>query len=433
MNFIFEYGASLFDSIYCVYFLTKFNYGSFKKNHYLLPAILIIFGYTILSDLLLPGFNTVSTAIFLLIYIVYALIISKKKYIRALLSAFIFEVILVLLSSFIYFAISLIIDDFDSAIQGSDNYVRYIFLILHKVSLFTVSGLILRLFKADTTLDIKNGVLTFGFSLTTIIGIASTMYISATTLDRRVQLFSLLITFAFIVVNVFLYILIFQILKLQQEKYKVRILEDKLNFERTRYRDSSTIWLNIRKVQHDIKQHLTVIKNQLDNKDYDECSKYLSKLLPGVENIGSIVKSDNKIIDYMINSKLNNLKDTQIIVSGSVGDVSDIDDLDLACLLGNILDNAIEAIQKTEDKRIEILFLRQNSNRVVICKNTVAESVFKTNRKLKTTKNNRETHGLGISIVEKIVKKYHGVVEYFEEFDMFGVQIILPIRQEKNN
>lgn len=433
MNFIFEYGASLFDSVFCVYFLTKFNHKGFKNNPYWLPAILLIFGYTVISDLLLPGFNTLSTIIFLALYISYALIISQKKYIRAVISAVIFEVVLALLSSFIYFIISLIINDFDSALQGSENYVRYIFLILHKVSLFTVSTLILRLFKADTSLDIKNGLLTFGFSCTTIVGLAATMYISAVTVNEKVQLFSLIITFAFMVANVFLYILISQILKLQQEKYKVKILEDKLSFERARYNDSAAIWSNIRNIQHDIKQHLTIIKNQVDNKEYDDCQSYLQKLLPSVENIGSIIKSDNKIIDYMVNSKLSNLKDTQIIVSGSIGDISDIDELDLACLFGNILDNAIEATEKTEEKRIELLFLRQNSNRVIICKNTVNESVLKNNKQLKTTKKLQSTHGLGTSIVAKIVKKYHGIVEYFEEFDMFGVQIVLPVRKHDTN
>ena len=177
-------------------------------------------------------------------------------------------------------------------------------------------------------------------------------------------------------------------------------------------------------MQHDIKQHLTVIKNQVDNNEYTECKNYLQKLLPNVENMGSIIKSENKIIDYMINSKLGALKDTQIIISGSIGDISDIDELDLACLFGNILDNAVEAIQHTNEKRIELLFLRQNSNRIIICKNTIKESVLKNNKELKTTK--KGSHGFGTSIISTIVKQYHGAIEYYEEFDMFGVQIVFP-------
>lgn len=45
---------------------------------------------------------------------------------------------------------------------------------------------------------------------------------------------------------------------------------------------------------------------------------------------------------------------------------------------------------------------------------------------IKSTKASGDAHGLGHQIVERIVADYHGMIEYFEEYDMFGVQIILP-------
>ncbi len=423
---IFEYGASLFDSILAVYFITKFNHKDFRNNFIWLPSILIIFAYTIFSDNFLPGFNTLSTILFLLLYIIYAVIVSNKHYIRAILSAFIFEITLALLSSLVYLVISMIVNDFDSALQGAENHVRHIYLVVHKIALLAISKLILHIFKADDTLDIKNGLLSFCFSLTTIIGLASAMYISAITTDNNAQMLVLIITITFILANTLLYVLIGQLLKLQHNKYKVKLLEEKLEFERTKYNDATITWTNIRKIQHDMKQHLTILKGHLDNNEYDDCKIYLQKLLPTDEKIGNIIKSDNKILDYIINSKLGNLSDTEIIVSGSIGDLSDIDELDLASLLGNILDNAVEAIQRTKEKRIELFFFRQNSNRVIICKNTICQSVLTTNKELKSTKKQDGSHGYGTSIIATIVNKYHGMIEYYEEFDMFGVQICLP-------
>lgn len=77
-------------------------------------------------------------------------------------------------------------------------------------------------------------------------------------------------------------------------------------------------------------------------------------------------------------------------------------------------------------KRIELMFLRQNSNRVIICKNTIEKSVLQNNKELRTTKKSRDSHGYGTKIIAKIVSDYHGIIDYFEEFDMFGIQIILP-------
>ena len=72
--------------------------------------------------------------------------------------------------------------------------------------------------------------------------------------------------------------------------------------------------------------------------------------------------------------------------------------------------------------------MKQNSNRIIICKNTVAKSVLAENSSLKSTKQTGDAHGYGTKIVAEIVAKYHGMIDYYEEFDLFGVQIILPVQ-----
>jgi regulator of RNase E activity RraB len=72
----------------------------------------------------------------------------------------------------------------------------------------------------------------------------------------------------------------------------------------------------------------------------------------------------------------------------------------------------------------------KNDNRVIICKNAISESVLKTNKELRSTKKNHDDHGLGHQIVETILKKYDGWVDYFETEDMFGVQIMLSMPRQ---
>lgn len=425
MNVI-ELSASLFDSILLVYFINKFNRYPLTKYAVTVPAVLLIFGVTIINDKFFSGFNILTTTVFLLLYIGYALIVSNKNYVRAVVSACVFEIVLMILSSVLYIIISIMVDEFDNLMYGSDTTVRYIYLLAHKVALFAVLQSLLYILKLDNSLDIKNGLLTFAFSCITIFGLSTAIYIYAVMSDPKIQWQILTVALAFIVLNVLLYVLISQISKLQKSKYELKLLEEKLEFEKARHNDAHAIWSNIRKIQHDIKQHLTVIGSQLENGETDDCKRYIGNLLPNVERMGNLIKSDNKILDYLINSKLSNLPNTEIIISGSIGSLADIKEFDLACLFGNILDNAIEAIQDVEEKRIELLFLRQNSNRIIICKNTVRSSVLKTNKALKTTKKEKDTHGYGTKITEKIVLDYHGMIDYFEEFNMFGVQIILP-------
>lgn len=253
-----------------------------------------------------------------------------------------------------------------------------------------------------------------------------TMIASTSVGSNELEYRFIIIAATFVLINIILYLLIFQIQKLQANKYELRLLQEKMKFEEDRYADISAIWNNIRKVKHDVKQHLIVIKNQLNNNEIEDCMKYVNELLPDIEYIGKVIKSDNSILDYLINSKLGSLENTKVYVSGIIVDLSDIRDIDLSCIIGNILDNAIEAISNLEDKRIELIFSMQNSSRIIICKNTIGKSVLKYNKELESTKPHRDRHGLGHIIVESIVKKYNGFVDYFEDDDMFGVEVILP-------
>ena len=429
-DFLFELCTSLFDSVLYIYFILRYNGVSFRASKLTVPAILLLFGVTVLGDHLLPGFSTLISITLFLIATSFSLWISKKNKLRAIIASCIYEISFILLSSLLYMGMSMFLNDFDQLMQGSSGLGRYIYVLLHKIALFTTLHLVLRIFRAEDLKNIWNGVLAFVFSLTTMFGLWATMYMVATPDGDVFKTQILIIVLSFILVNVLLYILLHQIQRLEKAKYELKLLEEKMLFEETRYNDASAIWDNVRKVQHDMKQHLVVMAGFLEEEEPKKCQEYIDSLLPEVDQIGKLVRSNNAVLDYLINSKLCALKDTHIVISGSIGDLSDIRDVDLACLIGNILDNAIEALSEVSEKRIELLFSVQNDNRVIICKNTIKESVLKNNKELKSTKISGDSHGWGHQIVAKIVADYHGMVDYFEEFGMFGVQIILPNNQK---
>lgn len=428
INTIFETLASLYDCVLCAWFITRFNGAKFspKKNKYLAVFFVIYVGITAISDIFLPGFSTLSSLLLLALSCIYAFFISEKHIFRAILSACLFKAAVIVLSSSLFLAASMIVKDFDVLMQGSGYAGRYIMVLLHKIFLFAVLKMFLFIFKTDTSMDVKSIIITALFTLTTIVGLGAAMSVTAYPAATEIQLQVFIITASLAAVNVFLYILIFQIQKLQKTKYELKLLENKMRFEDDRYRDANAIWNNIKKIQHDMKQHLTVIDGLICSGKTEECRDYVEELLPEVNRVGALISTGNTILDYLINSKLCQLKNTQVVISGSAGDLSDIKGADLACLMGNILDNAVEAIENLEEKRIELLFMKQNSNRIIICKNTVGESVLGTNKEFKTTKSGGD-HGFGHSIIEKIVSDYNGMIDYFEETDMFGVQVVLPV------
>lgn len=430
IGFIVELAISLYDSILCVHFILRFHGLTWRSSKWSIPTVLVYYGIVLAGDFLIPGFYTVISVIVLLLSMVFSLWVSgafrsRKKIFPALVAPCVYEIVFILLSSLIYMILSLFVADLDSLMQGSVGISRYIYILLHKTSLFAILMLILHVFRAEEGMDIRNGILTFALSLTTILGLGAAMTVAIST-EAAYQAPLLIIVGAFILINVFLYVLLVQIQRLQRSRYELKLLEEKMAFEEERHRNAAAVWENVRKVQHDMKQHLTVMAGYLDRGKAEECREYVEDLIPQVGQMGKLIRSDNPTLDYLINSKLCALKDTKVIVSGAVGDLSDIRDADLACLIGNILDNAVEAVEGLPEKRIELLFTRQNDNRIIICKNTVGQSVLATNPELRSTKPKGDAHGLGHRIVERIVADYHGMIDYFEEFGMFGVQIILP-------
>ena len=425
MRIAFELAATLFDSFLAIWFVKRFCRFE-DKLKYRIGSILLLFVVTEFSNEYMSQFSVVTTLILAGITLIYTVISTYKIDFRQIFATCLFWISLVVVSSLLFMVLTVLTNDFENLIMGSSSLVRYLYVIMHKIVLTAVLWLITMFVSIEGKVSKLNSILTFVILLVSVVGLGATMYIAITDASIRFGMQLTIIILAFLGTNVILYLMLSQISRLQKVEYEHKILEEKSAFDSTRYEETNAVWQNVRTVQHDMKHHLSVIQAQLDSGNVEESKEYLANLLPEIESMGRVIRSDNKTIDYIINSKLGTLKDTQIVISGLIADFSDIEDRDLACLFGNILDNAIEAIASLDEKRIEIIFSVENSSRMIIFKNTIGTSVLKTNPNLRSTKKDGSAHGYGHKIVEKIVKEHRGMIDYFEEGDMFGVQIILP-------
>ncbi len=426
-NTIFELSASLFQSFMTIWFITRFNQKRYYDNVMALAFSVLMFGATIFGDYFLPGFNLLPITILFVISLVYALMICGRLYSKALLSTCIIHSIIMLAGTLVYSVVSSVINDFDTAIHGSDSVIRYVYVIVVNLLVFVTARLILGLFAVDKSLDIKTSLIMFAASALTLVGLGTVTKIADYEFAEVIKTPIIILTCIFVSINVILYILVNQIQKLQSRKSELQLINERLSFEEGRLNDASTMFETCRKLRHDMKQHLTVISGYLYDEKNDECQAYVKELYSSVDKIGNVVQSGNMVIDYLTNAKLGHLKETQIIVSRNIGSLSDIKDVDLSCIIGNILDNAIEAVKPLSEKRIELIFTMQGDNRIIICRNSINESVLEKNKFLSSTKNNAEEHGLGHKIVASVVESYDGMISYFEENSMFGVQIVLPM------
>lgn len=226
-----------------------------------------------------------------------------------------------------------------------------------------------------------------------------------------------------------IYYIIYRLGKNNTEREKRILYEQMLRYEEKRYSDMEKVLERIGKIKHDLKHQLAVVKIKMSDKDYEGAERELDGLLDGVSAVGAIVKTDNKVVDYMVNTKLGVLPYSSVVVMGDLEELSSVDDMELSILLGNVIDNAIEAVKDLDNPRIELSFGHKDNYMNIVCKNSVAKSVLQSNPSLITTKNNKSGHGYGLKSVKEIVSKLNGDVSFYEEDGLFVVHIMLQTKE----
>lgn len=180
------------------------------------------------------------------------------------------------------------------------------------------------------------------------------------------------------------------------------------------------------RMRHDIKNCLLVVNGYVKSQNYKALSEYLESYTQQQVTTGTIVYCNNQVINYIINSKFNiciqkNIQ-TKCIVSGMLDKIPEVD---MSILLGNLLDNAIEATVMTEYPSISIEIYCNEIEISIIVDNTIKESVLKNNKSLSTIKKDKMNHGFGVVSIKNIAKKHQGIVEYSEIKNIFRCKVTM--------
>ena len=166
---------------------------------------------------------------------------------------------------------------------------------------------------------------------------------------------------------------------------------------------------NIREINHDIKNHFAYIKLLADKTGSKEISDYLKDLTFDFLN-SSFIDCGNKIINSIIN--LESMKAAKKGVSMSrqiiVPPKLPFKESDLCSLLMNIIDNAIEGCLSCDmPKEISVEIFAKNEE-LIICVSNPTDKPTNFVEKMSTTKSDNISHGYGMKIIDKLMKKYNG-------------------------
>lgn len=211
----------------------------------------------------------------------------------------------------------------------------------------------------------------------------------------------------------------------RDKNQELSMLRQKNNLQFEYYRNQKETIENIRIMYHDLKNHLLVSSYNTD---------YLEKSKNTIKQFENILDTGSEILDILLWEKYNESNRLGIELESVVEkiDLNFIEDMDICSIVGNVLDNAIEASSEVDRNLLPEICLRIGKiNNFVIIK--VENDCIGNSRKkgkdniFKTTKNESNMHGIGLHSVKRAVKKYDGNCEFECIGDKFIVEILIPI------
>lgn len=234
-----------------------------------------------------------------------------------------------------------------------------------------------------------------------------------------------------ITINIISYFLMVQISKKNVEHTEYILNKMQTNLYKRQLEESENSFKEISRLRHDMKNHLQCIDALISKNESVSAHDYIMNILDSSLNTGySEVKTGNKIIDIILNTKLIQCKKDNIETSVNIGSFKvDIDDMDICIILGNLLDNAIEECVKIDGKRsIEFSAAQKKGYVNFVIKNTIRNELIGKKPDFTTTKNDKKFHGIGIGSVKSAVKKNNGIIELSIEQALFVANIMLPCK-----
>ena len=196
---------------------------------------------------------------------------------------------------------------------------------------------------------------------------------------------------------------------------------------------------SLQKWKHDYSNHLTVIHELIKARSYHQLSQYVSEQRESLPQSFPIVSTGHPVIDAILTDKYAIAQSEHISFMYSVilPEHFPINDIEITGILGNLLDNSIEACTKIERKtdthpQIKVFLKPQRSMYHIHVENSSSGNYrYKLNGQLDSTKTDQKNHGKGLTNVREIAEKNSGFCNITAEKDSFTADVYIPLLTER--
>ncbi len=441
-NYVFEITVNLLQSIYFLGFFLLFLGGKFStRKNIILLSIFIALNFAVLTYFTYNHPNIVMLDMFIgiILYEIYCITCLKGELAIKLILPFIVSLINTIISyGFVYSSSIISGVTFEELITKSSLF-RYLFVILANLTTMVVLFIMWQTkAKAYSLKKVSNVIAFVAIPLLAMMILYITMYVMIlTNFQSNIIILLSIICVSMIIIAGIVWFMIARINKDNEIKTKLLLSEQKANLYKQNIISSNSQIETIKLLKHDMKNNISCIDALIEEENYDEAHNICHSLTNKYTSIGTIVNTENYLLNAVLNVEIEKAKSYGISVKLSI--TNDLkmfkNSSDIISLIGNILDNAISYLSKNKVKNNEINFSTgyEGSYSVIKCRNNILDSVLFNNPSLKTDKKDKDNHGKGITIINSIAHKYNGDVIIKERNKEFIITVILDNRSLPEN
>lgn len=282
--------------------------------------------------------------------------------------------------------------------------------------------------KVNTSLNYWISLLVVSFGSIYIIYVITIANLKIIDIAFRIE--SMLLFIIVILINILTFYMYDRMLEETEKNMKNVLYEQQAQYYAKQYEERESLEREIRKIRHNIKNHYICLKKYAKEKDLEGLIRYLDGLIKYTPIEYGKANSGNIAIDALINYKMSysNQYNIQFDVNLEIPKTLGIDQTTLCIVLGNALDNAIDACKKTTSKvpRIKVYMKYTNGNLYINISNPHIEKISRDKEgKIITTKEDKKRHGLGLESIQNAIEQYNGSLEIEENDDLFKLSILI--------
>lgn len=377
----------------------------------------------------IEGGTVIGTGIFLLILFFYGFFVLKSRFQEVWMTTLVCTLNLIIVNGFFLFIGIITVGSIEPFLSDSDNFVAYIALLSSKLFLL-LEYLYLR------SHDIEGGVfdkVTWKWIICiTVVSVLNAHVCVYGYIYHEVSLRGSMMHFILAVItNVLVYGLCVEFSKNARKNKRHLMLLEAIRYEQRSKLEMSELVEKMSRVNHDFDKHMVVIKGLIEDGESFLAKEYVDRI--SMKEKCLVFDTGSNILNYLLGKKLSDAKEQGIEVHYMIlGNKLDyIDDVDMTELVGNLLDNAIDAALQSDEKKLEIKFdFNEPDMSKFVVKNSYSHEIKEHGKTLSSTKEDSKNHGLGMSVISKVVQSYEGQ-DYYRYEDGIFTHICILLNDEK--